>query len=261
MLEVPIPHVYPELLNFKIEFYYLSDFITMCDLIVCAAIPKNEKESFKLGTTLHSINNIEFNNKYILFDGAPDKATFLKKDNYNELKQVFVKNSEFKVIENTENIYYKPMLENFIRDNFDELNDNLFIIQDDVQLDKIDLVRVIKDKEENKECKILYFGENRPKAAHWFQEMKSKDLRFVKTHGWCERVWITKKKDIIDIFDFLKTFTRGGKNGKFIDVYYQNTMSRRSWKLMDNTSKLDYWAIWGCFEYKGVFHKHLVMKR
>ena len=233
----------------------------MCDLIVCCAIPKNEKESLKLDTTLHSIEYLKFNNKYILFDGSHDKASTEQKEFYTSLKQVFVKNSEFKVIENTENIYYKPMLENFIRDNFDELNDNLFIIQDDVQLGKIDLDTVIKDKEENKDCKILYFGENRPKAAHWFQEMKSKDPRFVKTHGWCERVWITKKNDLIDIFDFLKTFTRGGKNGKFIDVYYQNTMSRKSWKLMDTISKLDYWAIWGCFEYKGVFHRHLVMKR
>ena len=144
---------------------------------------------------------------------------------------------------------------------FDVLNDNLFIIQDDVQLGKIDLDTVLKDKEENKDCKILYFGENRPKAAHWFQEMKSTDPRFVKTHGWSERVYIITKKDLKDIFDFLKTFTRGGKNGKFIEYYYQNTMSRKSWKLMDTTSKLDYWAIWGCFEYKGVFHRHLLIKR
>mgnify|MGYP001196227120 FL=1 len=91
--------------------------------------------------------------------------------------------------------------------------------------------------------------------------MKSTDPRFVKTHGWSERVYIITKKDLKDIFDFLKTFTRGGNNGKFIEYYYQNAMSRKSWKLMDESSKLDYWAIWGCFEYKGVFHRHLVMKR
>tara|TARA_R100000808_G_C2145277_1_gene153088 strand:+ start:1479 stop:2180 length:702 start_codon:yes stop_codon:yes gene_type:complete len=233
----------------------------MCDLIVCCAIPKNEKESEKLGTTLHSIEYLKFNNKYILFDGAPDKASAEKREVYTSLKEVFVKNSQFKVIENTENLYYKSMLEKFLMNTFDELNDNLFIIQDDVELGKIDLDTVLKDKEENKDCKILYFGENRPKAAHWFQEMKSTDPRFVKTHGWSERVYIITKKDLKDIFDFLKTFTRGGNNGKFIEYYYQNAMSRKSWKLMDESSKLDYWAIWGCFEYKGVFHRHLVMKR
>ena len=235
----------------------------MCDLIVCCAIPKNEKESLKLDTTLHSIEYLKFNNKYILFDGAPDKASVEQIEFYTSLKEEFVKKSEFKVIEYKTNLYYKSMLEKFIRcsEFFDELNDNLFIIQDDVQLGKIDLDTVLKDKEENKDCKILYFGENRPKAAHWFQEMKSTDPRFVKTHGWSERVYIITKKDLKNIFDFLKTFTRGGKNGKFIEYYYQNTMSRKSWKLMDTTSKLDYWAIWGCFEYKGVFHRHLVMKR
>ena len=235
----------------------------MCDLIVCCAIPKNEKETDKLFKTLLSIKDIQFNNKYILFDGAPDKASTEQKDIYTSLKEVFVKNSHdfpVKVIENTENLYYKSMLEKFLMNTFDELNDNLFIIQDDVELGKIDLDTVLKDKEENKDCKILYFGENRPKAAHWFQVI-SQDPRFVKTHGWSERVWITKKNDLIDIFDFLKSFRRGGKNGKFIEYYYQNAMSRKSWKLMDESSKLDYWAIWGCFEYKGVFHRHLVMKR
>ena len=233
----------------------------MCDLIVCCAISKNEKETDKLFKTLLSIKDIQFNKKYILFDGAPDKASTEQKDIYTSLKEVFVKNSEFKVIEYSKNIYYKPMIEEFLMNTFDELNDNLFIIQDDVELDYINLDIVLKDKEENTDCKILYFGENRPKAAHWFQLMKSQDPRFVKTHGWCERAWITKKNDLKDIFDFLKTFTRGGKNGKFIDVYYQNTMTRKSWKLMDESSKIDYWAIWGCFEYKGVFHRDLVMKR
>ena len=235
----------------------------MCDLIVCCAIPKNEKETDKLFKTLLSIKDIQFNNKYILFDGAPDKASAEKREVYTSLKEVFVKNSEFKVIEYKTNLYYKSMLEKFIRcsEFFDELSDNLFIIQDDVELGKIDLDTVLKDKEENKDCKILYFGENRPKAAHWFQEMKSQDPRFVKTHGWSERVYIITKNDLKYIFDFLKTFTRGGCNGKFIEYYYQNAMSRKSWKLMDESSKLDYWAIWGCFEYKGVFHRHLVMKR
>lgn len=241
----------------------------MCDLIVCCAIPKNEKETDKLFKTLLSIKDIQFNNKYILFDGAPDKASTEQKDIYTSLKEVFVKNSHdfpVKVIENTENLYYKSMLEKFLMNTFDELNDNLFIIQDDVELGKIDLDTVLKDKEENKDCKILYFGENRPKAAHWFQVISNEagpapPWRFVKTHGWSERVYIITKKDLKDIFDFLKTFTRGGKNGKFIEYYYQNAMSRKSWKLMDESSKLDYWAIWGCFEYKGVFHRHLVMKR
>jgi len=223
-------------------------------------MPRNEKETVKLGITLNSIQELKFNNRYILFDGAPERATETQISNYSSLKQVFVKNSEFKVVEFKDNRYYKPILEKFIREIFDELNDNLFIIQDDVQLDKIDLVRVIKDKEDKEDCKILYFGENRPKAAHWF-EVISDDELFVKNHGWCERVWITKKRDILDIFDYLKTLTRGGKNGKFIDVYYQNKMQRKYWHYLPEFKKLDYWSIWGCYEYKNVFHKHLVMKR
>ena len=87
----------------------------MCDLIVCCAIPKNEKESLKLDTTLHSIEDIKFNNKYILFDGAPDKASAEQKEFYTSLKEEFVKKSEFKVIEYKTNLYYKSMLEKFIR--------------------------------------------------------------------------------------------------------------------------------------------------
>jgi len=89
----------------------------MCDLIVCCAISKNEKETDKLFKTLLSIKDIQFNNKYILFDGAPDKASTEQKDIYTSLKEVFVKNSHdfpVKVIENTENLYYKSMLEKFL---------------------------------------------------------------------------------------------------------------------------------------------------
>ena len=233
----------------------------MCDLIVCCAISKNEKETDKLFKTLLSIKDIQFNKKYILFDGAPDKASTEQKDIYTSLKEVFVKNSEFKVIEYSKNIYYKPMIEEFLMNTFDELNDNLFIIQDDVELDYLNLDIVLKDKEENKDCKILYFGENRPRANHWFQLIKSTDPRFVKTHGWSERVYIITKNDLKDIFDFLKTFKTGERCNKFLEIYYQNVKKSKSWKLMDESSKLDYWAIWGCFEYKGVFHRHLVMKR
>tara|TARA_R100001463_G_scaffold71786_4_gene125667 strand:+ start:999 stop:1700 length:702 start_codon:yes stop_codon:yes gene_type:complete len=233
----------------------------MCDLIVCCAISKNEKETDKLFKTLLSIKDIQFNKKYILFDGAPDKASTEQKDIYTSLKEVFVKNSEFKVIEYSKNIYYKPMIEEFLMNTFDELNDNLFIIQDDVELDYLNLDIVLKDKEETKDCKILYFGENRPRANHWFQVIKSEDPRFVKTHGWSERVYIITKKDLKDIFDFLKTFKTGERCNKFLEIYYQNVKKSKSWKLMDESSKLDYWAIWGCFEYKGVFHRHLVMKR
>ena len=242
--------------------YYLYDFITMCDLIVCAAMPRNEKETEKLGITLNSIQEIKFNTKYILFDGAPERATETQINNYSSLKQVFVKNSEFKVVEFKTNLYYKSMLEKFMRccDIFNELSDNLFIIQDDVQLDKIDLVRVLKDKEDKEDCKILYFGENRPKAPHWF-EVISDDELFVQTHGWSERVWIIKKKDLIGIFNYLSTLIRGGCNGKFIEYYYQNKKKRKYWQYLPEFKKLDYWSIWGCYEYKNVFHKHLVMKR
>ena len=80
------------------------------------------------------LNNIMYN-KYILFDGEPLHCPPEQKDNYTSLKEVFVKNSQFKVIEYSKNIYYKPMLEEFLMNTFDELNDNLFIIQDDVELD------------------------------------------------------------------------------------------------------------------------------
>ena len=246
------------------------------DLILCAAIPRNEGESQKLGTTLNSIDHLKFNNKYILFDGAPVKASESKKKLYRDLRKVVAENSDFTVIEYLQNLYYKPMLEKFIREHHEVLNDNLFIIQDDVEFDPegtlfevVDadpaessqcLEEVIQDKETIPNCKILYFGENKEKAVHWFTTI-DEDAKFVRTHGWSERVYIAKKKDLLEIFDFLKKVKRGGRNGKFIEAYYQNAMKRKSWKLMDEDSKLEYWGIWGCYEYKNVFHKHLNMKR
>ena len=160
------------------------------------------------------------------------------------------------MIEHTENIYYKPMLDNFIRNN--DLAKNLLIIQDDVLLDDFDLEKVLETKADFDDCKILYFRENRLRCKHWFNVIDDTQV-LIKTHGWSERVYLTTKEDLKDILDNLPL--KGGKNGKFIDVYYQNMMQRKTWATITDEEQSEYWKNWGTYEHSNIHHKHLVAKR
>ena len=229
----------------------------MTDLILCAAIINDEET---LRKTIKSMEVHKFRKKFLLFDGPPDSLLKTDYDRYRKYKESIIKDyPEVEVTEYPENIYYKPMLDQFIRKNYDDITDELLILQDDVLVDDFDLEEVLVKKDEIENCKILYFRENRLRCSHWFNVIDDSLEDVVKTHGWSERVWITNKKDILEIFDNLPS--RGGKNGKFIDVYYYNLMARGSWKTLSEEVKEEHWLKWGTYEHKTIRHKHLVAKR
>ena len=235
----------------------------MTDLILCGAVIQQKD---LIDQCITSLKDHKFEKKYILFDG-PTAGKFQKDyDSYKEYKaRVKEEYSDFEVIEESENIYYKPLLQKFVKDNLESLSDNLLIIQDDVEVDPFSLEDVLKIKEDKEDCKILYIGEKRKRAPHWFSVIDDSDEKLTKVHGWAERVYIITKTDFISIMDYLDkshpSTKRGGCNGKFIDVYYQNMKQRKSWKDITQEEKLDYWKIWGTYDLKEVFHRHLVAKR
>ena len=138
----------------------------MTDLILCGAVIQQKD---LIDQCITSLKDHKFEKKYILFDG-PTAGKFQKDyDSYKEYKaRVKEEYSDFEVIEESENIYYKPLLQKFVKDNLESLSDNLLIIQDDVEVDPFSLEDVLKIKEDKEDCKILYIGEKRKRAPHWF---------------------------------------------------------------------------------------------
>lgn len=226
----------------------------MCDLIIVAAMIDDED---LLRNAIISVNKHKFRKKFLLFDGPRDTLYKKDYDKYSKYKKDIKKEfgDDFVIIEHTDNIYYKPMLDNFITSNYDDLADNLLILQDDVIVDDFDLDVVIEQKKEVEDCKILYFREDRLRCEHWFNVIDETYDNLVKTHGWSERVWIISKEDIKEILEKL-VGVRGGKGGKFIDVYYRNIMKRGSWKTLSEEDKEDHWKNWGTYEHKSIRHKH-----
>ena len=234
----------------------------MVDLIVVAAITKNEDY---IDRVISSVNNHNFDKKYILLDGAPDGKLKTHYEKYIRYKKRLKKHyPDFEIIEYDECIYYRRIIDKFLKENYEAVAKNLLIIQDDVELDNFDLDKVLQLKADFNDpfLKIIYFRENRRRAPHWFnviEECANGVEELIKTHGWSERVYLTTKEDLKYILENLPV--KGGCNGKFIEYYYQNMMQRKSWKTITDEEQLEYWQKWGCYEHKDIHHKHLVAKR
>lgn len=239
----------------------------MCDLVVVAAITKNEDYIDK---AISSVNNHNFHKKYILLDGAPQGKAKTHYEKYKRYKKNLRKHyPDFEIIEYNECIYYRKILDKFLEENYEAVSKNLLIIQDDVVLDDFDLEKVLQLKADFTDgptpeggfapfLKIIYFRENRRRAPHWFNVIEECG-ELIKTHGWSERVYLTTKEDLKYILENLPS--KGGCNGKFIEFYYQNMMQRKTWKTITDEEQLDYWKKWGTYEHKDIHHKHLVAKR
>ena len=227
----------------------------MTDLVLCGAMTKDEEYICKC---IKSIDKHKFNKKYILFDGPLSGKSNRERDNYGHYKKRIMKYyPDFEVVEYTDNINYKSMVEIFVRKNYKQLAENLLIIQDDIVLGNFDLEIVLQQKETFDECKILYFKEDKKRIKYWFNTIEEFDT-LMKTHGWCERSWLSKKSDVMNIFDNLLLL---GKTTKFIDIYYDSMISQGGWKNLSQEQQLDFWKNWGCFAHKSIQHKHLKAKR
>jgi hypothetical protein len=230
----------------------------MVDLIVVAAITQNEDY---IDRVISSVSNHNFDKKYILLDGAPEGKLKTHYEKYRKYKKRLRKHyTDFIIIEYDECIYYRKILDKFLKENYEAVAKNLLIIQDDVLLDNFNLDEVIQLKGDFNDpfLKIIYFRENRRRAPHWFNVIDDSQ-ELIKTHGWSERVYLITKENLIDILNNLPH--KGGCNGKFIEFYYQNMMQRKTWQTITDEEQLQYWQKWGCYEHKTIHHKHLVAKR
>jgi len=227
----------------------------MTDLVLCGAMTKDQEYICKC---IKSIDKHKFNKKYILFDGPVAGKSNRERDNYGHYKKDIMKHyPDFEFVEYTDNINYKSMVEIFVRKNYNQLAENLLIIQDDIVLDNFDLEIVLQQKETFDECKILYFKEDKKRIKYWFNTIEEFDT-LMKTHGWCERSWLSKKSDVMNIFDNLLLL---GERTKFIDIYYDSMISQGGWNNLSQEQQLDFWKNWGCFAHKSIQHKHLKAKR
>ena len=229
----------------------------MTDLVLCGAMTKDQEYICKC---IKSIDKHKFNKKYILFDGPVAGKSNRERDNYSHYKKDIMKHyPDFEFVEYTDNINYKSMVEIFVRKNYKQLAENLLIIQDDIVLGNFDLEIVLQQKETFDECKILYFKEDQKRIKYWFNTIEEFDT-CMKTHGWCERSWLSKKSDVMNIFDNL---LREGHlaSTKFIDIYYDSMISQGGWNNLSQEQQLDFWKNWGCFAHKSIQHKHLKAKR
>jgi len=85
----------------------------MTDLILCGAIIKQDD---LIDKCISSLKEHTFEKKYLLFDGPPTGKFQYEYDEYKEYKaRIKEEYPEFEIIEEDENLYYKPLLEKFIK--------------------------------------------------------------------------------------------------------------------------------------------------
>ena len=218
----------------------------MTDLILCAAVVNKNHED-NLEQVIKKLDKHKFINKYILFDGPPEHN-----DRYTKYKKYFKDNySDFKVIENTDCIYYKKLLQKFIKNNFDVISKNCLIIQDDVLLDDFDLEKVLETKAVFSECKILYFREHRLRLNNWFNIIDDSGV-LIKIHAPDD----SYKKVYLISREYLQELLLKEKVN-----YYEELLRDKTWETITQEEQLDYWRKWGTYEHKTIRYKHLATKR
>tara|TARA_R100001460_G_scaffold24523_2_gene49245 strand:- start:3110 stop:3784 length:675 start_codon:yes stop_codon:yes gene_type:complete len=221
----------------------------MCDLLII--VSWNKKEDI-LEKTIQSLDKIKFNNKYLIFDCAPDSLFKVDYDKFTKLKkEVKLHYPDYEIIENLEYLEYRRTLERFLRANYTPLAKNLFVIKSNIILDNLDLEKVLECKSSFSECRILYFRENILRLNQWFSAIdddSGEDKELIKTHGFCENCFISTKEDLIHILNNLPS----DKN--FIDYHYKKNIHKK-WENFTHDEQLEYWKNWGIYEHKNIRHK------
>ena len=218
----------------------------MTDLILCAAIV-NPKQEDNLEQVIKKLDKHKFHNKYILFDGTVEQGKF--ETRYTKYKNyIKINYPDFTVIENQECLYHRKTLERFVKDNFEALSKNCFVLQDDILIDDFDLDKVLKTKAVFDECKILYFREHRLRCKLWFNIIDDSG-ELIKTHDWNEKAYLITKDWLIKLLDKDKV------------KYYEEMIKDKCWETITKEEQLEYWQKWGSYEHKTIRHKHLETKR
>ena len=227
------------------------------DLVVASAY---QKDFTKLLKSIYSIPfDFEFNERYLLFDGIQEDKFITSKQDYNYFKLTMRDDyPNYKIKEFDENIYFRKMIEWVCQDSD---ADYLFVIQDDVMVDKLNLEHIIVDMIGH-DIGILSFPHKQipPEGTHWFEPFNDTyPDKYIHSHGWSERVFITKREHMKDIL--INTRPTSKSTEKFIDTIYNQEMKKKQWKNKSYDEKLQYWNKWKCYLHYDILHKHLVAHR
>tara|TARA_R100001086_G_C11839875_1_gene258872 strand:- start:615 stop:1316 length:702 start_codon:yes stop_codon:yes gene_type:complete len=230
------------------------------DLVVCGAIIKNQNMIHKSIDSVLQYDDL-FKKKYLLLDGPPeDKFISCLQDYYwykSNLKEKY--QDYIDIIEFDKNIYFREMMHHICKKSKSKY---LFVIQDDVVVDNMNLGKILIDMT-RKDMKLLSFPHKQlplDNNHHWFQGFE--DMYpdpYIKTHGWSERVFIC------DRMHFLNALNNSPKNCirtiNFCDEIYHKKMISKKWENMSDEEKVEYWKMWGSYTHWNIFHKHLCAKR
>jgi len=208
----------------------------MTDLIIVCGIVNKKSEDI-LSAVIKNLDKHKFNNKYILFDGAPDLTVSKRYTNYKNYYKVNY--PDFVFIENIQCLKYRKNLKLFIQDNLEGLSKNLLIIQDNILLDDFDLEKVLETKAVFDECQILNFREHRLRLNQWFNVVDDSQI-LMKTHSWNENAYLINKDKILNFL-----------NNQPED-YYNDMMKDKCWETITDEEQLDYWKRWGCYTHKNI---------
>lgn len=227
------------------------------DLVIAGAIIKDISMIQK---AIDSAPKYEYEQKWIVFDGCPDKWNkSLKYQEYQAYKKyISNKYPEFIITEETSNIYFREMMAHIC-----DLSaaDNLLVIQDDVVLHELNLVDLMRQAASQEDMKILCFPHREipPEGTHWFSPFDDTwPLPFIKSHGWSERVFLCSR---VHIQNMINTSPKKSRQKLFIEAIYHTKMLSTSWKRMSDEEKEIYWQKWGCYFHYDILHTHLVGKR
>jgi hypothetical protein len=231
--------------------------ICKVDLVVAGAY---QKDFTKLLKSIYSVPfDFEFNQRYLLFDGIQEDKFIKCKQDYNYFKSVIKEDyPDYKIKEFDENIYFRKMIEWVCQDSN---ADYLFVIQDDVKVDQLNLDHIIVDMI-GYQIGILSFPHKQipPEGTHWFTPFNDTyPDKYIHSHGWSERVFITKREHMKDI---LETTPASSKiTEKFIDTIYNQEMKKKDWKNKSHDEQIEHWNKWKCYLHYDILHKHLVAHR
>jgi hypothetical protein len=225
------------------------------DLIVVGAVINEDEEHF-ITAAIESIREkYEFNKKFIVIDGLKSDTGYGDKFlTYNEFVRFLHPDFDFKI--QPQCIYFKEILLKTLKRSD---ADYVLIIQDDVVAPKnIDIDEDLKFFNDNPDCKLLSYPHKiiPDEGTHWFSPLEKKG-KYMKTHGWCERIFLAKREQFY--YNILTERVRGKKANLFCDYIYHNTMNRE--KRKGELPSDEYWKSWGIYIKNDNIHSHLVAHR
>ena len=217
------------------------------DLIVVGAIINEAIASIE--------DKYEWNNKFLILDGIqPDSGYGEQFLNYRSDVEYNNPSFNFRVMDKC--IYFKEILMTTLGRSD---ADYVVVIQDDVLAPQnIDLDEDLEFMRDNSDCKIISYPHKiiPEEGTHWFVPIETKG-KYIKTHGWSERVFLAKRKDFYHNIRCERG--RGKKAEKFCEYVYHNTLKRLQSK--GELPSEEYWKAWGIYIKNDNIHSHLVAHR